>query len=123
VRKALLVEIRLVDSAGRECMWKTFEVRRLDDIAMLEYYKKKAGEYKSKLIGLNKAVRKADVMLGVLRKRKVTMIELLEDTDEDKTHEGGRVKNSKQECWKKATIEIDDDSDSEPDSDKTTLCM
>jgi hypothetical protein len=44
------------------------------------------------------------------------MIELLDDTDKDETHEGGGVKNSKQHR-KKATIEIDNDSDSEPESD------
>ena len=44
------------------------------------------------------------------------MIELLDDTDKDETHEGGGVKNSKQRR-KKATIEIDNDSDSEPESD------
>ena len=116
VREALHAKIRLVDSAGRECMDKTFEARRLNDSAMLEYYQKKADEYDSKLIDLNKAIRKADMTLGVLRKRKVTMIELMDDTDEDETHKGGGVKNSKQRR-KKATIEIDDDSDSELDSD------
>ena len=38
VREALHAKIRLVDSAGRECMDKTFEARRLNDSAMLEYY-------------------------------------------------------------------------------------
>ena len=97
-------------------MDETFEARHLNDSAMLEYYQKKADKYDSKLIDLNKATRKADMMLGVLQKHKVTMIELMDDADEDETHEGGGVKNSKQRR-KKATIEIDDDSDSELDSD------